>query len=178
MLRSYLLWKAAQLRSSVSSHSKQGKYSERHEPEDGCRMKLQLTYDKEADAFAISRGRVIPEHAEMWEVFPWAMLEVGEESGNLLCVEILGADKILGDLLKPLKSKEKFVRVSIEGDLSPIKNALLNPDNEAEEGYKEFIMFRLGEEQARNTRLDQVRAALAPYLHSIHESNSARPKST
>ena len=136
-----------------------------------------MTYDKEADAFAMSRGRVNQEHAEMWEVYPWVLLEVGEESGDLLCVEILGAEKILGDLLKPLRSEESFYRVYIDGDLSLIKDALLGPDDKEDDGYKEHIKFGEGEEYARDTRLKQVRSALAPYLCRIQEGNSAQPQS-
>lgn len=133
-------------------------------------MKLQVTYDKEADAFALSRERINHEHADLWEVYPWVMLEVGEESGDLLCVEILGAAKILGSLLEPMKSEKDFVCLGVEGELSSIKDALLQPDEEQEGGYIEHIMFRPGEESARDARLKQVRDALAPYLSGIRVS--------
>lgn len=130
-------------------------------------MNLQVTYDKKADAFALSCQREGQEHAELWEAYPWVLLEVGEESGDLFCVEILGASKILSDLLSPLHTEEEFVCVDIEGDLSPIKGALLQPDGQMEDGYKEYIMFSPGEESARDARLKQVRDALAPYLLDI-----------
>ena len=84
-------------------------------------MSLKLTYDKAGDAFAMSRARVDDECGEVWEVYPSAMLEIGEVSGELLCVEILDATEILGDLLEPLKSEEEFAVRYIKGDLSPIK---------------------------------------------------------
>ena len=140
-------------------------------------MKLQVTYDKEADAFALSRERANHEHADLWEAYPWVRLEVGEESGDLLCVEILGASKILGDLLKPLDNGEEFACVSVEGELSPIKEALLEPDGESEGCYKEYIMFNPGEEAARDARLTQVRDALAPYLSPIRAVEPAQAQS-
>ena len=135
-------------------------------------MKLQVTYDKKADAFALGPGRVNSEPTELWEAYPWVRLEVGEESGDLLCVEILGASKILGDLLDPLNTGEEFVCVGIEieDELSPIKEALLVADIQAGGGYKEYLMFGPGEETARQARLKQVRNALAPYLSLVHVS--------
>lgn len=127
-------------------------------------MKLQVTYDKKADAFALNCQRVNQGHADLWEAYPWVLLEVDEETGDLLCVEILGAAKILGDLLSPLNTEEDFVCLEIEGDLSAIKDALLQPDGHVEDGYKEYIMFSPGEESAKDARLKQVRDALAPYL--------------
>lgn len=130
-------------------------------------MKLQATYDKKADAFALSREQVNHEQTDIWEAYPWVMLEVGEESGDLLCVEILGAKKILGDLLEPLDVGKDFVCVSVEGDLSPIKDALLEIDDGPEGGYREYIMFERDEESAKDARLKQVHEALAPYLSDI-----------
>ena len=130
-------------------------------------MKLQVTYDKEADAFTLGRGQVNGEPTELWEAYPWVRLEVGEESGDLLCVEILGAAKTLGNLLKPLDTGQDFVCASVEGEMSPIKDALLKPDGELEGRYTEYIMFGPGEESDQDARLKQVRAALAPYLHLI-----------
>ena len=128
-------------------------------------MKLQVTYDKKADAFAMGRGQVNSEPTELWEAYPWVRLEVGEESGDLLCVEILGASKILGDLLNPLLYVgEEFVCANIEGEMSAIKDALLEPDGDTEGRYKEYIKFDAAEETARDARLSQVRNALAPYL--------------
>ena len=133
-------------------------------------MSLKLTYDKAGDAFAMSQVRVDGESSETWEVYPSAMLEVSEVSGELLCVEVLDATEILGDLLDPLKSGEEFVVRHIEGDLSVIKDALLEPDEENEGCYKEYLIFKSDEEADRNTRLKQVRAALAPYLMHLRES--------
>lgn len=140
-------------------------------------MKLQVTYDRKADAFALSYERVNHEHADVWEAYPWVMLEVGEDSGDLFCVEILGAKKILGELLEPMDIGEDFVRVSVEGELSPIKDALLEIDDGPEGGYKEYIMFKRNEESAKDARLKQVREALAPYLYRIREGNPAQPQS-
>ena len=137
-------------------------------------MKLQVTYDKKADAFALSRGQVNGEPTELWEAYPWVRLELGEDSGDLLCVEILGAAKTLGSLLKPLDTGQDFVCVSVEGEMSPIKDALLKPGDETKKRYREFIVFGEGEEKARDSRLKQVRAALAPYLHLVRESNLAQ----
>ena len=137
-------------------------------------MKLQVTYDKEADAFALSRERVSHEHADLWEVYPWVMLEVGEETGELLCVEILGAANTLGTLLESLNTEEEFVCVDIEGELFPIKDALLEVDCQAGDGYKEYMMFGTCEETARQARLNKVRDALAPYLLSIHTDEPAQ----
>lgn len=137
-------------------------------------MKLQVTYDRKADAFALSLGQVNGESIEMWEAYPWVRLEVGEESGDLLCVEVLGAAKTLGSLLKPLDTGQDFVCVSVEGEMSPIKDALLKPDGQAIGGYKEYVMFNPGEESAQDARLKQVRKALEPYLHLVRESNSAQ----
>ena len=136
-------------------------------------MKLQVTYDKKADAFALSRERGNHEHADLWEVYPWVMLEVGEESGDLLCVEILGAANTLGDLLKPLHTEEEFVCVDIEGDLSPIKGALLQSDDQSKYSYQEYAMFSPDKESARYARLKQVRDALAPYLLDIRAGQLA-----
>ena len=134
-------------------------------------MKLQVTYDRKADAFALGRGHVNSEPTELWEAYPWVRLEVGEESGDLLCVEILGASKILGDLLNPLLyAGEEFVCANIEGEMSTIKDALLEPDGDTEGHYKEYIMFHVGEETARDARLKQVRKAFTSYLSSIRTS--------
>ena len=133
-------------------------------------MILKLTYDKAGDAFAMSGARVDGESGETWEVYPSAMLEVGEVSGELLCVEVLDATEILGDLLEPLKSGgEEFVVGHIEGDLSVIKDALLEPDEENEGCYKEYLIFESGEDSNRDTRLKQVRGILAPYLMQLRE---------
>lgn len=141
-------------------------------------MKLQVTYDKEADAFALSRERVSHEHADLWEVYPWVMLEVGEETGELLCVEILGAANTLGTLLEPLNTAEEFICVDIEGELFPIKDALLQPDDERKGSYKEYIMFHPSEETARDARLKQVRKVLAPYLSGIRVSELVHTQPT
>ena len=133
-------------------------------------MSLKLTYDKLGDAFAMSCARVDGESGETWEVYPSAMLEVSELSGELLCVEVLDATEILGDLLDPLKSSEEFVVRYIEGDLSVIKDALLEPDEENEGSFKEYLIFKSDKEADRNTRLKQVRAALSPYLMHLRES--------
>ena len=98
------------------------------------------------------------------------MLEVSELSGELLCVEVLDATEILGDLLDPLKSSEEFVVRYIEGDLSVIKDALLEPDEQNEGCFKECLTFKSDEEADKNTRLKQVRAALSPYLMHLRES--------
>ena len=127
-------------------------------------MSLKLTYDKIGDAFAMSRGSVNGECGEIWEVYPSVMLEAGELSGDLLCVEILDATEILGDLLQPLKSGENLTVRHIDGDLSPIKDALLEPDEENEGSYKECLIFKPGEDADRKARLKQVRDTLAPYL--------------
>ena len=127
-------------------------------------MSLRVTYDKVGDAFKMSYARVDSECGEIWEVYPSAMLEVGELSGELLCVEILDATEILGDLLEPLKSGEDFTVRHIEGDLSPIKDALLEPDEENEGYYKECLIFKPGDESHRDTRLKQLRDALVPYF--------------
>ena len=139
-------------------------------------MKLQVTYDRKADAFALGQGQVNSEPTELWEAYPWVMLEVGEDSGDLLCVEILGASKILGDLLNPpLYAGEEFVCANIEGEMSTIKDALLEPDGDTEGRYKEYIKFDVGEETARVERLKQVRKALAPYLspNQVKQSTQA-----
>ena len=133
-------------------------------------MSLKLTYDKVGDAFAMSRARVDGESGETWEVYPSAMLEVSELSGELLCVEVLDATEILGDLLEPLKSGEEFVVRHIEGDLSVIKDALLEPDEENEGCYKECLIFGSGENADKDARLKQVRGILAPYLALLRES--------
>ena len=133
-------------------------------------MSLKVTYDKAGDAFAMSQVRVDGECGEIWEVYPSAMLEVGEVSGELLCVEILDATEILGDLLGPLKSGEEFTIKHIEGDLSLIKDALLEPDKENEGCYKEYLIFGLDEEADRNTRLKRLRDTLSPYLVQLRES--------
>ena len=132
-------------------------------------MSLKLTYDKAGDAFAMSRARVDGECGEVWEVYPSAMLEIGEVSGELLCVEILDATEILGDLLEPLKSEEEFAVRYIKGDLSPIKDALLETDEENEGCYKEYLIFKPGEDDAREARLQKVRDTLAPYLAPLRE---------
>lgn len=134
-------------------------------------MRLQVTYDKEADAFTLGLGQVNSEPTELWEAYPWVRLEVGEESGNLLCVEILGAAKILGSLLKPLDTGQDFVCVSVEGKMSPIKDALLAADGDAEGHY--YIMFDVGEETARDARLRQIRKTLAPYLSFVQAMQPA-----
>lgn len=136
-------------------------------------MSLKVTYDKAGDAFAMSRARVDGECGEVWEVYPSAMLEVGEVSGDLLCVEILDATEILGDLLEPLKSGEEFVVKYLEGDLSMIKDALLEPDADNEVSYKECLIFKPGEETDRKARLKQVRGAIAPYLATLREKAPA-----
>ncbi len=133
-------------------------------------MSLKVTYDKAGDAFAMSRARVDGESGEIWEVYPSAMLEVGEVSGELLCVEILDATEILGDLLEPLKSGEEFVVKYIEGDLSMIKDALLEPDAENEGSYKECIIFKADEDAYRDTCLKQLRDTLAPYFALLREN--------
>ena len=127
-------------------------------------MSLRVTYDKVGDAFKMSHARVDGECGEIWEVYPSAMLEVGELSGELLCVEILDATEILGDFLEPLKSGEDFAVRHIEGDLSPIKDVLLEPDAENEGYYKECLIFKPGEGAHRDARLKQLRDALAPYF--------------
>ena len=118
----------------------------------------------------MSRVRVDGDCGEIWEVYPSAMLEVSELNGELLCVEILDATEVLGDLLEPLKSGGEFVVKYVEGDLSVIKEALLELDEENEGSYKEYLIFKSDEEADRNTRLKQVRAALAPYLMQLRES--------
>ena len=133
-------------------------------------MILKLTYDKAGDALAMSQERVDGECGEVWEVYPSVMLEVGEVSGELLCVEILESTEILGDLLNPLKSGEEFVVRHIEGDLSVIKDALLEPDEENEGFYKECLIFGSGEDADKGVRLKQVRGILAPYLGLLRES--------
>ena len=133
-------------------------------------MNLKVTYDKAGDAFAMSRARVDGECGEIWEVYPSAMLEVGELSGELLCVEILDATEILGDLLEPLKSGEEFIVKYIEGDLSMIKDALLEPDRKNEGSYKECLIFEPGEDACRDTCLKQLRDALAPYFALLREN--------
>ena len=133
-------------------------------------MILKLTYDKAGDAFAMSQVRGDGECGEVWEVYPSAMLEVGEVSGELLCVEILDATEILGDLLDPLKSGEEFVVKHIEGDLSVIKDALLEPDKENKGCFKEYLIFGSGEDADKDARLKQVRGILAPYLMHLRES--------
>ncbi len=130
----------------------------------GRGMILKLTYDKAGDAFAMSGARIDGECGEIWEVYPSAMLEVGEVSGELLCVEVLDATEILEDLLDPLKSGGEFVVRHIEGDLSVIKDALLEPDEENEGHYKECLIFKPGEEAHRDACLKQLRDALAPYF--------------
>ena len=132
-------------------------------------MSLKVTYDKVGDAFAMSRARVDGECGEVWEVYPSAMLEVDEVSGDLLCVEILDATEVLGDLLEPLKSGEEFAVRHIEGELSPIKDALLEADEENEGYYKEYLIFKPCEDTDRKARLKQVRGAIAPYLASLRE---------
>ena len=133
-------------------------------------MSLRVTYDKIGDAFKMSQARVNGECGEMWEVYPSAMLEVGELSGELLCVEILDATEVLGDLLEPLMSGEDFAVRHIEGDLSPIKDVLLAPDEENEGYYKECLIFKPGEDAHRDARLRQLRDALAPYFELLREN--------
>ena len=133
-------------------------------------MSLKVTYDKLGDAFAMSYACAGGDCGEIWEVYPSAMLEVGEVSGELLCVEILDATEILGELLEPLKSGEEFSVRYIEGDLSLIKDALLESDEENEGSYKEYLVFKQGEEADKDARLKQVRGVLAPYLAPLRES--------
>lgn len=133
-------------------------------------MSLRVTYDKVGDAFKMSHVRVDGECGEIWEVYPSAMLEVGELSGELLCVEILDATEILGDFLEPLKSGEDFAVRHIEGDLSPIKDVLLAPDEENEGYYKECLIFKPGEDAHKDARLKQLRDTLAPYFALLHEN--------
>lgn len=134
-------------------------------------MSLKLTYDRRADAFAMSRSRVDGECGEVWEVYPSAMLEVGEASGELLSVEILDATEILGELLDSLKSGEEFAVRYVEGDLSQIKDALLEPDEVNEGCYKEYLAFGEGGENEMDSRLKQIREALCPYFVVLRESN-------
>ena len=137
-------------------------------------MSLKVTYDKVGDAFAMSYARADGECGEVWEVYPSAMLEVGEVSGDLLCVEILDATEVLGDLLEPLKLSEDFAVRYIEGDMSPIKDVLLEPDGENEGHYKEYLIFVPGEEAERDARLEQVREALSPYF-ALLDKNALSP---
>ena len=118
----------------------------------------------------MSRARADGECGETWEVYPSTMLEVSDLSGELLCVEVLDATEILGDLLGTLKSGEEFVVKHIEGDLSVIKDALLEPDEENEGCYKEYLIFGSGEDADKDARLKQIRGILAPYLVLLQES--------